>query len=106
MDCFLAKPEYEAPFNRYWQTRIGTIDKYLAAAREAGLLPGSVEDISHRIQHFWTTTLALMQAEVHEEKSSPPEAARHASLRAHEMMRQGLADESLRYALMSFSNGR
>lgn len=102
-DCFLAHSEYEEPFNRYWQTRIGTVGEYLAAAREAGLRATSVEDISHRTEQFWTTTLALIKAEAQEGKASPAEAVRHeASLCAHAMMRQGLANESLRYALLSF----
>lgn len=107
MDCFLAKPEYREPFDHYWHTRIGTIDEYIAVAQEAGLLAGPVEEISHRIQHFWTTTLALIEAESKEAKQTPAERVRHkASVRAHAMMQQGLADESLRYALMSFSLGR
>lgn len=107
MDCFLARSEYEQPFDDYWRTRIGTIDEYLAAAQDADLLAGPVQDISHRVQHFWTTTLALMQAESRQGKPSPAEWLRHkASVRAHAMMRQGLADESLRYALMSFSKRR
>lgn len=104
IDCFLARSEYEKPFNRYWHTRIGTMAEYLAAAREASLEPELVEDISHRAEHFWTMTLALMQAEARENTLTPTKATqRHASCRMHNLVRKGLADEGLRYALMSFS---
>jgi SAM-dependent methyltransferase len=103
-DCFLGRREYEEPFNRYWHTRIGTIAEYLAAAREAGLRPGVVEDFSSRTQHFWTITLALIQAEAQDESCCTAEAARcNASMRAHTMLRQGLRDNGLKYALLSFS---
>jgi tocopherol O-methyltransferase len=104
MDCFLGRTEYEEPFNHHWLTRIGSIDEYSATATEAGLQAGPVEDISHLTQHFWTTTLALIQAEMQEGEVSPDQAAqREASRRAHALVRQGLADGGLRYALMSFA---
>ena len=104
MDCFLARIEYEESFNRHWLTRIGTIDEYVAAAGEANLQAGPVEDISHFTQHFWTTTLALIQVEMQDGEISPDRLAqREASRRAHALVRQGLADGGLKYALMSFS---
>jgi tocopherol O-methyltransferase len=103
-DCFLGRVEYAEPFDRYWHTRIGTIDEYLTAASEARLRAASVEDISHRTVHFWTTTLALIRAEVQGRQLDPTELARcEASLRAHSLVRQGLASNGLRYCLMSFS---
>jgi tocopherol O-methyltransferase len=104
IDCFLGRPEYEQPFNLYWHTSIGSIDEYLTAAQEAGLRNELVDDISHRTEHFWTTTLALIQAEAHEKKLSHAERLRHeASLRVHTLVRQGLSGGGLLYALMSFS---
>lgn len=103
-DCFLGRPEYEEPFNSYWHTRIGTIAQYLAAAEEARFRLESVQDISRRTEHFWTTTVALMEAEAREKTLGPREIARReASMRAHTLVRQGLVDAGLRYALMSFS---
>lgn len=103
MDCFLGRPQYQEQFNRYWRTRIGTVDEYLAAAAQAGLEAESVEDISHRTRHFWTTTLALIRAEVKDVQLSATEAIGYdPSLRAHSLVRQGLSDKGLRYALISF----
>jgi tocopherol O-methyltransferase len=103
-DCFLDCSEYEEPFNRHWCAQIGTITEYLVAAREAGLREELVEDISHRTEHFWALTLALMQAEAREQGLSPSEVVKlEASLRVHAMVRQGLAEGGLRYALLSFS---
>jgi cyclopropane fatty-acyl-phospholipid synthase-like methyltransferase len=103
VDCFLVRSDYAEPFDRYWHTRIGTIPEYLAAAEEAGLKPGLLEDISHRTVHFWTTTRALIQAEARDHELGPAEAIRYeASLRAHELIRQGLMANGLRYVVMSF----
>ena len=105
MDCFLERPDKKEKFDGYWHTRIGTIDEYLSAARAAGLKPQSVENISRRTEHFWTTTIALMEAEAKERELAFVEALRRkASLSAHAVVRQGLADGSFSYALMSFSN--
>ncbi len=104
IDCFLGRSAYEVPFNRYWHTRIGTLDEYLAAARDAGLRTESVEDISLRTEHFWSTTVALIEAEAREAKAACAKTAyREASIRAHNLVRQGLVDGGLRYALIGFS---
>jgi len=104
VDCFLARPENREPFDCHWRTNIGTIDEYVAAAHEAGLRPASIENISHRTQHFWTTTLALSEAEVQDGTLDQADRVRReASLRAHALVRKGLGDGGLLYALMSFS---
>ena len=106
-DCFLGRREYEAPFNYYWHARIGTMAEYLAAAVEADLRQGPVEDISRRTEHFWTTTAALTEADARDKNSGPTETARRdASMRAHAFMRRGLADGGLHYALISLSKSR
>jgi tocopherol O-methyltransferase len=107
MDCFLGRPQYQERyqelFDLYWRTRIGTVDEYSAAAAQAGLKAESVDDISHRTRHFWTTTLALIRAEAEGARLNAAEAIRYeASLRAHSLVRKGLSDKGLRYALMSF----
>ena len=103
VDCFLVQSDYAEPFDRHWHTRIGTIAEYLAAAEEAGLQPGMLEDISNRTVHFWTTTQALIQAEAQNQELSPAETVRRdASLRAHALVRQGLVTNGLRYVIMSF----
>jgi tocopherol O-methyltransferase len=105
IDCFLERPDKKETFDRYWHTRIGTIDEYLTAARAAGLKSQSVENISRRTEHFWTTTIALMEAEAKERELTFVEAIRQQeSLSAHALVRQGLADGSFSYGLMSFSN--
>jgi cyclopropane fatty-acyl-phospholipid synthase-like methyltransferase len=107
IDCFVVRREYEEPFNHHWHTRIGSLAEYLSAAREAGLRPESIEDISQRTEHFWTTTLALIRTEAQTIELSSAEAIRNeASRRAHSLVLQGLQDEGLRYALSSFSKTR
>ena len=103
MDCFLGRPQYQEQFNRYWRTRIGTVDEYLAAAAQAGLAEELVHDISHRTRHFWTTTLALIRAEAKDVQLSATKAIEYdASLRAHALVREDLSDQGLRYRLISF----
>jgi SAM-dependent methyltransferase len=104
IDCFVGRGQYERPFNHHWHTRIGSLTEYLSSAKEAGLRPESIDDISHRTEHFWTTTLALIRAEAQKPGLSPGEALRYeASIHAHALVRQGLQDEGLRYAVLSFS---
>jgi tocopherol O-methyltransferase len=102
IDCFLEDPKYADLFNRHWHTRIGTVDEYFAAARDSGLQAGSIVDVTKRTMHFWTTTLALMEAE----SASAEDAATSryaASFKAHRLVRDGLSDGGLRYAMLSFS---
>ncbi len=107
IDCFLCQTRYAELFNRHWHTRIGTIEEYLDAAREAGLSAGPIIDVTDRTTHFWTTTLALIEAESKDDPSSDPTAFRHTqSFKAHSMVRDGSADGGLRYALLSFSKSR
>ena len=103
-DCFLVRPDYEDLFNRHWHVRIGTMNEYRTAAREAGLHEESIEELSPRVEYFWAMTHALIQAEAHEKELTPSEAAKFdEALQAHRLVQQGLADGGYRYALMSFS---
>ncbi len=102
-DCFLVGPEYEELFNRHWHVRIGTMEEYCAAARQAGLREELVEEISPRVEYFWAMTHALIEAEAHGKRLTPPEAAKFAeALQAHALVRRGLNDGGYRYALLSF----
>ena len=106
-DCFLGRqenPEYEETFNAYWHTQIGTIAEYISAAREAGLRSPVVEDLSSRVEHFFSITRALIRIEAQEAGSDAAELARcAASLREHTIMRQGLRDQGYTYAQLSFT---
>ena len=102
-DCFLERPEYAEPINRHWCAQIGSLDEYFDAARDAGLRPDLFEDVSARTRDFWTLTIALAEAEMREDVLSSWERARlRESLEVHRLVRQGLYDGGLRYALVSF----
>ena len=102
IDCFLEEPKYAGLFNSHWHTSIGTLDEYFAGARESGLKRASVVDVTDRTVHFWTTTLALIDAET----ASADDGARSryaASFKAHRLVRDGLCDGGLRYAMLGFT---
>jgi SAM-dependent methyltransferase len=102
-DCLVERPEYREPIDRHWCAQVGTMDEYLAAADEAGFTPKMVEDVSIRVADFWTTTVALIKAEMKERTLDPAERVRlDESLRVHALVRQGCFDRGLTYALMSF----
>jgi SAM-dependent methyltransferase len=102
-DCFLENPEYADPINRHWCAMIGTFDEYANAAREAGFRLQRFEDVSHRTRDFWTLTTSLYEAEKRAGMLSPWEQARFPeALEVHALMRRGLYDGGLRYALVSF----
>ncbi len=106
-DCFLGRADHAEPFNRYWHAQIGTIAEYVAAAREAGFRLDSIEDLSKRVRHFFSTTLALIEAETREAGTDANELARLAASRqAHTLLRQALGDGGFRYALLSFVKSR
>jgi cyclopropane fatty-acyl-phospholipid synthase-like methyltransferase len=102
VDCFLEGPKFQESFDRYWHTQIGSLSEYLTEAERAGLASDSIEDISPRTAHFWTTTQALIRAEAQERSCSPQDQQSVVSLRAHKDVLQGLTDGGLRYALLSF----
>ena len=107
IDWFLEDAKYADLFNSHWHTRIGTIDEYFVAAHASGLKTGSVVDVTDRTVHFWTTTLALIDLEFDGAAVSAESAARYsASRRAHALVRDGLADGGLRYAMISFTKSR
>jgi SAM-dependent methyltransferase len=102
IDCFLEDPKYAGLFNSHWHTRIGTLDEYFAAARDSGLKTGSVDDVTDRTVHFWTTTLALIDAESASAEGAV--AGRHARSReAHSLVFDGLTNGGLRYAMLAFT---
>ena len=102
-DCFLEDPEYAGPINRHWCAMIGTFDEYVNAAQAAGFRLEHFEDVSHRTREFWTLTIALYEAEKRQGILSPWERARfQEALEVHTLMRRGLYDRGLRYALVSF----
>lgn len=102
-DLFLVRPEYADLFNRHWHVRIGTMEEYRSAARQAGLQEESIEEISQRVEYFWAMTYALIQAEAQGKKLTPLQTEKFTeALQAHSLLRQGLGDGGYRYALMSF----
>jgi tocopherol O-methyltransferase len=106
-DCFLEQPGYAGPINSHWCAQIGAFDEYVSAAREAGFRLDLFEDVSPRTREFWTLTIALAQAEMREEVLTSSERERlRESLQVHSLVRQGLYDGGLRYALVSFVKGQ
>jgi SAM-dependent methyltransferase len=102
-DCFLEQPEYAGPINGHWCAQIGTFDEYVSAAHAAGFRLGLFEDVSHRTRDFWTLTIALAEAEMREDELTSSERSRlRESQQVHSLVRQGLYDGGLRYALASF----
>ena len=101
-DCFLGRSEYEERFNRHWHAQIGTIDEYLAAAREGHFELESIEDVSLQALNFWTTTLALMRAQWRDPTLGTIERTKlEESLAIHAFVRKGLLDGGLSHVLMS-----
>jgi SAM-dependent methyltransferase len=102
-DCFLENAEYAGPINRHWCAMIGTFDEYTNAAREAGFRLERFQDVSHRAREFWTLTIALYEAERRAGILTPWDHARfQEAVEVHALMRRGLYDGGLRYALVSF----
>jgi cyclopropane fatty-acyl-phospholipid synthase-like methyltransferase len=103
-DCFLEKNGYRNRFNHHWCAQIGSIGEYIAAAQSAGMRCELTDDISGRTVHFWSITLELMEREITTKRLGNAEILKiQKSIAVHKMLRRGLIDGGLRYALMSFS---
>jgi hypothetical protein len=77
---------------------------YVAAASVAGFRLRLFEDVSRRTRDFWSLTIALYEAEQRALLLSPWEETRlHEAREVHALMRRGLYDGGLRYALVSFA---
>jgi tocopherol O-methyltransferase len=100
-DCFLGRPELGGPFDRYWRTRIGTVEEYLRSAAEEGLELELHQDISSRAVNFWTLTLDLLSRERELARRAGKDAGgRTESQREHLRLQQGLLDGGLHYGLI------
>lgn len=104
-DCFLGRPELAGPFDRYWRTRIGTLDEYLSAAHAAGLELEARDDVSSRGVGFWSLTLELLAHERAAASGLHPLralslAGRSESSREHLRLQQALMDGGLEYGLL------
>jgi SAM-dependent methyltransferase len=99
-DCFLGRPELAAPFDRYWRTRIGSVEEYLRAANEAGLELELHQDMSSRAVTFWALTLDLMTREREADPTGQSPVGRSVSQREHLRLMQGFIDGGLHHSLL------
>jgi hypothetical protein len=100
-DCFLGRPELAGPFDRYWHTRIGTVEEYFRAAAAEGLRLELHQDISGRAVNFWTLTLDLLARERDlARRSGDGLVGRTESQLEHLRLQQALLDGGLHYGVM------
>ncbi|HVG63219.1 MAG TPA: class I SAM-dependent methyltransferase, partial [Hyalangium sp.] len=101
VDCFLGRPELAGPFDRYWRTRIGTVEEYFRSAGEADLELELHQDISNRAVNFWTLTLDLLARERElSRRSGNGCTGRTESQREHLRLQQALLDGGIHYGMM------
>ncbi len=104
-DCFLGRPEAAGPIDRYWRTRLGTLDEYLSAAHAAGLELEVRDDVSSRVVGFWSLTLEQLAHEraapghLHPMRTLARSGLGESS-REHLRIQQALMDGGLEYALL------
>ncbi len=100
-DCFLGRPELAGPFDRYWHTRIGTVEEYFRSAAAEGLELESHQDISGRAVNFWTMTMDLLERErALSRRSGDGGMGWSQSQREHLRLQQALLDGGLHYGMM------
>ncbi|WP_171808403.1 SAM-dependent methyltransferase [Corallococcus exiguus] len=106
-DCFWVRPDAVHPSENAWSRHLGSVNAFLADAREAGLELEAHDDVSARAVGFWTLSSELR---VHEHLARAPtdahslraalNAVRAESRREHLWLQQGLLDGGLEYALL------
>lgn len=52
-DCFTDSERVRVPFDRYWLTRIGTLDEYVNEGNKAGFGLEGILDLTSRTSRFW-----------------------------------------------------
>lgn len=52
-DCYALSDEVREPFDRYWLTRIGTVEEYTSTAEEEGFKMDGLLDLTSRTARFW-----------------------------------------------------
>ncbi len=98
-DCFAGRPELAEPFDRYWRTRIGSLEEYLLAARAEGLEVVLHEDTSERAVCFWALTMDLHVREW-EARGDVPSANRNHIQLEHLRLLQSFMDGGLRHGVL------
>lgn len=102
-DIFHARPASAAAFDREWKTRIGTVQEYLQAAEEAGLLLEQNQDVTASTSEFWLHSMAWARARLVESAITPAQRDRLLrSLRRHGMLLQGWLDGSYENRILRF----
>ncbi|MBN9681617.1 MULTISPECIES: SAM-dependent methyltransferase [unclassified Corallococcus] len=106
-DCFWVRPDAVHPTENAWSRHLGSVNAFLADAREAGLELEVHDDVSARAVGFWTLSSELR---IHEHMARAPtdarslraalNAMRAESRREHLWLQQGLLDGGLEYALL------
>jgi cyclopropane fatty-acyl-phospholipid synthase-like methyltransferase len=100
-DCFLGRPEVARPFDRYWLTRIGTVEEYFRSAAMEGLELELHQDISGRAVSFWTLTVDLLARERELAlRLGVGNARRTESQLEHLRLQQAFMDGGLHYGMM------
>jgi SAM-dependent methyltransferase len=99
-DCFLGRADLAAPFDRYWRTRIGSVEEYLRAASAEGLELELHQDLSQRAVSFWALTMDLLTRERDQQPSGQRTEDHGVSQREHLRLMQGLIDGGLHHSLL------
>ena len=90
--------------NRHWCIRIGTLEEYLKAAKDAGLRQVCLDDLTVPSAQFWALTRRRIELEVEgKAETHVPGARLEDALKAHQEFQQGLLDGRFAYHFMSFA---
>lgn len=105
-DTFVVDPAYEAPFNRYWLSRIGTAASYLEAATDAGFECIDRHDVSDGAAGFYRWSVAHSQALLEEKPLSSAETEqRRCSIAWQTRLADGYKARAVEDLLLAFRIG-
>lgn len=106
-DIFLVQPAWRALFDTYWETSIGTMQQYRAAAVRAGLVLEQDLDVTADTTEFWRRSISWAQARLAESEVSTRDRERLTrSISWHHQFLRGWREGAYQVRILRFRKRR
>lgn len=103
LDSLAEREEVCEPYDRYWMTRIGTVDGYVRASAAAGFTLDRRLDLTARTARFWELSVLYTRRLLESSKVMGEEAQRlRRSIRWHTWFLEQWKNRTIVYFLFSF----
>jgi tocopherol O-methyltransferase len=102
-DAFVAEPAWQATFDGYWKTMIGTVPQYQQAAAQAGLVLEQDLDVTAETSEFWRFSIAWARAKLADPATTAADRTRLAdSIGWHSLFLRGWCEGAYQMHILRF----